>query len=176
MIPIENDLMAEMYCNTGQSIKEMSDNQAIMLVFLRHFGCSFCREALNEISKMYDDVLADGTKIVFVHMTDFATAKPYFEKYNIRDAIQISDVDCKFYTAFGLVKARGKQLLGLTSFVRGFQSTVLQGHGGWTALGDGFQMPGVFLIQDGEVKSSFIHQEPSDRPNYDELRKCCAIG
>ncbi len=172
---IEEDLMAEMQCSNGQSLKDMSENQAIMLVFLRHFGCSFCRQALNEISKMYDSVLSEGTEIVFVHMTDFETAKPYFEKYNIRNAIQISDIQCKFYAAFGLIKAGGKQLLGLSSFVRGFQATVLEGHGTWTALGDGFQMPGVFLIQDNEIKASFIHQEPSDRPNYEELRKCCTI-
>ena len=175
MRTIELDLMAEMQCSNGQTLEQLSKNQAVMLVFLRHFGCSFCREALHEISKIYDETLAEGTQIVFVHMTDYATAKPYFEKYNFKDAIQISDLDCKYYADFGLVKKGGKQLLGLSSFVRGFQSTVLQGHGLWAALGDGFQMPGVFLIQDSEVKSSFIHQEPSDRPNYDALRKCCII-
>ena len=32
--------------------------------------------------------------------------------------------------------------------------------------GDGFQMPGVFLIYHGEVLRSYRHQSVADRPHY----------
>jgi hypothetical protein len=35
--------------------------------------------------------------------------------------------------------------------------------------GDGFQMPGVFLIQGDEILNSFVHESAADRPNYIEL-------
>ncbi len=38
--------------------------------------------------------------------------------------------------------------------------------------GDGFQMPGVFLIKDGEVIKSFIHKTAADRPDYLVLAAC----
>jgi hypothetical protein len=36
-------------------------------------------------------------------------------------------------------------------------------------------MPGVFVIQNGEIRESFIHQLSSDRPDYEELLKCCVM-
>lgn len=36
-------------------------------------------------------------------------------------------------------------------------------------LGDGFQMPGVFVLYKGEIRRSFIHRYPYDRPDYKEV-------
>ena len=172
----EPEILEDMMTNTGQSLSQMSMDQPIMLVFLRHFGCSFCREALDELSKKKEKYEADGTKIVFVHMTENHFAKSFFDKYNIANPIHISDPSCKYYAAFGLTKASPKQLLGFSSFIRGFQATLVEGHGMGGPLGDGFQMPGVFLLFENEIKASFVHQVPSDRPDYEELRKCCVIA
>lgn len=35
--------------------------------------------------------------------------------------------------------------------------------------GDGFQMPGVFLLYHGTVLRSYRHQSAADRPNYSQL-------
>ncbi len=37
----------------------------MLLVFLRHFGCSFCREALDRVSKVQDQLRAHGVQPVF---------------------------------------------------------------------------------------------------------------
>jgi hypothetical protein len=42
-------------------------------------------------------------------------------------------------------------------------------------LGDGFQMPGVFVIREGEVREHFIHRLASDRPDYAKLVECCSL-
>ena len=59
--------------------------------------------------------------------------------------------------------------------MRGFTAGVINGHGVGSQLGDGFQMPGVFIIREGEVREEFIHKLASDRPDYEQLVKCCAI-
>jgi hypothetical protein len=51
---------------------------------------------------------------------------------------------------------------------------VLEGHGATASfsegeLGDGFQMPGVFVLHRGEVRKSFVHQHPYDRPDYEDI-------
>jgi peroxiredoxin len=173
---MEKQIFEQMIANTGETLSVMSHEKPIMLVFLRHFGCTFCREALADISKRKNDIEATGTRIVFVHMASDEIAERYFNRYKLEGATHISDPDCKYYKAFGLVKGNLTQLFGLQTFIRGFESSVIEGHGLGPMLGDGFQMPGIFVIQEDEIKESFIHKLASDRPNYVELAKCCAIA
>ena len=147
-----------------------------MLVFLRHFGCTFCREALSDIATQRTQIEEKGMQIVLVHMSDVETAHQYFERYNLQGAVHVSDPECRFYQAFGLVKGSFNQLFGLATWIRGFSAGVVAGHGIGPQLGDGFQMPGVFVIQDGTIKSSFIHKLASDRPDYFQLAQDCEFS
>lgn len=64
-----------------------------------------------------------------------------------------------FYRSFGLVRSSATQLLGLMNWIRGFQAAVIKGNSTETPspdLGDGFQMPGVFVLHKGEVVRSFL--------------------
>ena len=59
----------EMKTNAGRTVAEISDNQPAMIIFLRHFGCTFCREALAEIShkrKEITDILLKCHKNKFL--------------------------------------------------------------------------------------------------------------
>jgi peroxiredoxin len=172
---IEETVMEEMLTNTGQSILSISKSHPVMLIFLRHFGCTFCRAALAEISANFDRLGSNGTKVIFVHMSDESTARKYFNRYKLIDPLQISDPECNFYEGFGLVKGEYNQLFGLNSWIRGFSEGIINGHGIGTQLGDGFQMPGVFLIQNGVIKEQYIHRLASDKPDYVKLSDCCII-
>jgi peroxiredoxin len=168
-------LLTEMQTNKGDSLLSCSQEQPVLLVFLRHFGCTFCREALADIAKERAKIEALGITIVFVHMTDNETAERYFTRYELEGAIHISDPEKRFYQGFGLIKGNFNQLFGLQSWIRGFSAGVVAGHGIGPQLGDGFQMPGVFVIHNGQVQERFIHKVASDRPDYLELAKCCDI-
>jgi peroxiredoxin len=167
------EVMEAMITNRGISLKDESVAQPIMLVFLRHFGCTFCREALADISDNRETIEKMGVKIVFVHMSDAGAAETFFQSYGLPGAAHISDPMCQFYAAFGLVKGSFRQLYGLRSWMRGFQSVVIEGNGYGAEMGDASQMPGIFIIHAGKVLGSFIHQYSSDRPNYLELARCC---
>ena len=171
---IEN--IQTMCLNTGEKLREISDKQPVMLIFLRHFGCTFCREALSEISMKREELTATGTKIVFVHMSDNDTATRYFNRYNLEGADHISDPECNYYAAFGLVKANATQLMGLRVWMRGFNAGVVGGHGIGKLMGDSFQMPGIFLIQNGQIRDQYIHKLSSDKPDYAKLTECCQVG
>ncbi len=165
----------EMYTNNGESLMNISRENPVLLVFLRHFGCIFCKEALVDISKNRSNIEVGGLKIVFVHMTDYETAEKQFQKFNLFDTIHISDPECKYYAAFGLLKANYNQLFGLQSLIRGFSAGIKNLQAPGALIGDGFQMPGVFVIVNGELKESFIHRLSSDRPDYLQLASCCVI-
>jgi len=167
--------LSEMFTNKGETLLNLSNNNPVLLVFLRHFGCIFCKEALIDISKSKADIEAGGISIVFVHMTDFETADKQFLKFGLIDPTHISDPDCKFYEAFGLIKGNFNQLFGLQSLIRGFSIGIKEGQTPGSLIGDGFQMPGVFVIVNGEIKERFIHRLSSDRPDYLQLASCCVI-
>lgn len=169
-------ILSQMQTNTGKTLNVFTDENPVMLVFLRHFGCTFCREALNDISAQKEEIQANGTKIIFVHMTENNIADEYFEKFNLKGIPHISDKACKYYHRFGLFKGKFNQLFGLRTWVRGF-SARQHGHGGVNkALGDDFQMPGIFIIHKDEVKDQYIHKYASDRPDYKAMvNRCCNI-
>lgn len=167
--------LKEMSTNAGNSLTKLSFQKPILLVFLRHFGCTFCREAMAEISKKRADIEAQGAQIIFVHMANNEIAERYFNRYELSGVEHISDPKCRYYAGFGLTKGNFNQLFGLQSFMRGFTAGVIKGHGIGSQLGDGFQMPGVFVIQAGKIMESFIHKLSSDRPDYEKLAKCCTV-
>ncbi len=167
---LDLQIFNEMQTNSGATLGALSHKKPVLLVFLRHFGCTFCREALSDLSDVREEIEDRGVQIVFVHMTNREIADRYFTRYELEGVEHISDPDCNYYKAFGLVKGNLTQLFGLHSWIRGFSAGVVQGHGvGVQQLGDGFQMPGIFIIQHNKIVESFIHKLASDRPNYLQL-------
>ena len=147
----------------GESLRALSEQSPLLVVFLRHLGCTFCREAVADIARQRETIEADGTRICFVYMPETdknGNARPevaerFFEKYGVGDVHRIADPDQHLYKAFELR--------------RGFLATVFGLHMVGKLVGDGFQMPGVFLLRNGRIEKAFRHQTAADRPDYCEL-------
>jgi len=167
---LDQDLLSEMQTNNGNSLKEISDTNPVLLIFLRHFGCVFCQEGLNDLAELKDKIESKGFRIVYIHMSNNDTADNYFNKYKLKDAIHISDLERRYYAAFGLTKGSFSQLYGLSTWIKGF-SAKSKGYKLELAehLGDSTQMPGIFVVYQGEVKDKFIHKKASDTPDYEKL-------
>ena len=67
------------------------------MIFLRHFGCSFCRQAISDVADLRGELDARGVRPVFVHLGTPERAKPYFDYYGIGDVERISDPDAAIY-------------------------------------------------------------------------------
>ncbi len=169
-------LLARMLTQHGESVADLSHKHSVLLVFLRHFGCTFCREAMADLATRRAEFNSCGVRLVLVHMTEPEVAEPWFDRYQLTGVDHVSDPSCTFYQGFGLTKGNFHQLFGLHAWVRGFDAGVVNGHWvGVQQLGDGFQMPGVFSIHLGEVAEAFVHRLASDRPDYWALLECCAV-
>lgn len=152
--------------NKGQDLYSLSCGSPVLLVFLRRFGCVFCQEALHELRDLRERIEARGVRIVLVHMGIEAEGDEYFSNMEMTDIDHVSDVDCQYYKAFGLTKARFSQLYGLQIWLRTAEAARNGSKIFTKSIGDGFQMPGLFFIKSGEVMSEFIHKLASDRPDY----------
>ncbi|HQW25030.1 MAG TPA: SelL-related redox protein [Saprospiraceae bacterium] len=163
----------QIYTQRGESLWDLSYKQPVLIVFLRHFGCVFCKEAMTELGKKWEQIKAQNTHLVLVHLADPATAESFFEQYNLSDVDYVTDPDGLVYQQFGLLKATLQQMMGLKVWLRTFQQGVLQGHGlNSHVIGDGFQMPGAFQLYEGEIKEKFIHKSIADQPDYIKLADC----
>ncbi len=150
--------------NNGVTLDQLSRQTPVLLVFLRHAGCTFCREALTDIGTQRKRIEASGTKVVLVHMGSDEQAKKLLPKYGLDNAVRINDAQRHLYRAFGLCRGTPRMLFGPKVWIRGLKAAFQ--HGAGRLQGDGFQMPGVFLLYHGEVVRSYRHQSVADRPDY----------
>jgi len=155
--------------NTGKSILQLSKEQPVMLLFLRHAGCMFCREALADVAAQRKQIEATGAKVVLVHMSRESQARSFFAKYGLEDVPRVSDPERALYRAFGLGRGSLVQLAGPAVWLRAIRAAILDRHGVGRLVGDVFQMPGVFLVYHGHVVLSFIHHSVADRPDYGQF-------
>lgn len=139
-----------------------------MLVFLRHFGCTFCRETLVELSRLKPDFRQADVDLVLVHMSSPEYARQIFEIYELNGVEQISDPQQTLYHKYGLKRGKWWQLMGLPVLLRGIAG-VFRGHLPGKVAADPFQMPGVFVIRNNEIQTQFIHRYASDKPAYIQL-------
>lgn len=153
----------------GVSLQQLSQLKPVLIVFLRHAGCTFCREALSDLSRQKPGVEAADADLVLVHMSSYREGEQCLAKYGLQGTAQISDPHCSLYRAFGLRRGTLKMLFGPKTWVRGFEAGILRGHGVGGVSGDGFQMPGMFLVYHGQVIRSYRHQSAADRPNYERF-------
>jgi peroxiredoxin len=148
------------------SIDELTRLSPVLLVFLRHAGCTFCREAIFDLAERRLEIEQTGTRLALVHMGTEEQGTKLFAKYGFQDLPRISDRSRALYRAFGLRRGGLGDLFGLKVLVRAFLGGALKKHGIGKLAGDGFQMPGVFLLYHGEIIRSFRHQSAADRPDY----------
>ena len=60
--------LASVRTESGRSLLELVEASPVLLIFLRHFGCSFCRQAISDISELKDELERRGVRPVFVHL------------------------------------------------------------------------------------------------------------
>lgn len=153
----------------GRTIEELSRDATVLVVFLRHSGCVFCREALADLRDCRARIESAGTRIVLVHMGDNERNAEMFRAYQVDDLDRISDPSCTLYRAYELGRGKIGQLFGGRVWWPGFRAMILAGHGIGKLVGDGFQMPGAFVVRDNRIVTGLRHETSATRPDYCEL-------
>ncbi len=167
--PPDPAILKEAITNKGKSLEDHSMDSPVLLVFLRHLGCTFCRETLSDVAGKRESLAARGIQPVFVHMSSDQEADVVLDKYGLADTPRISDPERDLYRAFGLQRGKIMEVLGPKLWLRGFLAAIIEGHGMGKIQGDAFQLPGVFLLHKGQILKDFRHKTAADRPDYMRL-------
>jgi peroxiredoxin len=162
---IDPALAAAYTSQTGATLASLTADRDVFLVFLRHFGCTFCREAVADIAEKRTGIERGGATLAFVHLGSEEKAQWFFKPYGLLDIPRFSDPEGRLYEAFGLVRWEWRQYLNGESILR-MLGAWSRGHFLGIPSGDIERMPGVFLLRHGEIRKAFRHKLVSDRPDY----------
>ncbi len=162
-------ILREWPSHRGMTLDQSSRDRLVLVVFLRHAGCTFCREALSDLSRQRRAIEEAGAQLALVHMSEPLAATLRFADYGLEDVHRFRDPDCVMYRAFGLRRGRFSELLGPVVWWRGIVAGLWRGHGIGRLEGDGFRMPGVFLLHRGRILAEYRAVTAADRPRYVDL-------
>lgn len=163
--------LGSIHTESGASLLSLVEASPVLLVFLRHFGCSFCRQAISDVADLKDELDRRGVRPVFVHLGTPERAKPFFDYYGIGDVERVSDPEAAVYRLplFALPRMHPALTLLQPSVWVGWLKGAIFKHGIGAIKEDGHQMQGIFFLKGPKIVRQFRYKTIADEPNYLKL-------
>jgi peroxiredoxin len=170
------DVVLHDYEGKPVRLGDLWSERPAVLVFVRHFGCVFCRQMAVDIHRYrhkFDE--ADVQLAVIGHGTP-AHAADFRRMQNV-DLPLLVDADRHVYELAGAKVATLNELIGPRQILRGLKATIVsrlrQGsvavHQG-RIIGHAAQLGGVLVIApDGSVRYAYLSEESGDNPPAREV-------
>lgn len=145
-----------------------ADRPAV-LVFIRHFGCVFCRQQVIDLRASFAQFEAAGVNLVLVTQGDPAETREFIAKYRWPGAA-LCDPSRSAYAAYGLGTTTRAQMAH-PSLLAAAGRAALQGtFQGRTHGGQRNQMPGLFIVDTtGVIRYVHHFRHPGDQPRSRDL-------
>jgi thiol-disulfide isomerase/thioredoxin len=163
-------VLASIHTESGANLLELAQGSPVLLVFLRHFGCAFCRKSISDVAELRGELEGRGVRPVFVHLGPPELAKVYFDYYGLSEVERVSDPDAAVYQDPVFALSRTNPLWQLANPVVwvGWLKGVFK-HGMGRIEGDGHQMPGIFFLKETKIVRRFVYRTIADEPDYRKL-------
>jgi peroxiredoxin len=140
----------------------------VLVVFLRHFGCIFCRELLAELQARTEVLAQAGLVVVAVGLGEPRHAQRIGGRY-APDLKVLAAPAADAYAAFGIVRAGLKQILSPLTFAAGARAA-LGGSIQANPTGDQQMVGGAFVVdRQGVVRFAHYDTFPGDKPDLDRI-------
>ena len=153
---------------SGASLLALAEASPVLLVFLRHFGCSFCRQAISDVAELRPELDKRGVRPVFVHLGTPERAKPFFDYYGIGDVERVSDPGAAVYQnpVFAISRIHPVLTLFQPAVWIGWLKGAIFKHGIGAIKEDGKQMQAIFFLKGPKIVREFRYKTIADEPNY----------
>jgi hypothetical protein len=146
----------------GETLYELSEKENVLLVFVRHFGCTFCRETVSEIAKLDESIRGKKLTPVFVHMSDPSFGDEFFAKYYKDPVSHVSDPQRFLYKSLNLKRGSLSQVFGPKVWIRGLWAGIFKGHGVGSIESDALQLGGYFILSRGQIVFEYKTKDAAD--------------
>ena len=133
-----------------------------LIVFLRFFGCLFCRETVADLRQL-SEKQERFPAVLFVSQAGATEARAFVRRYWPQARV-VADPEATLYAAFGV----GRSIL--KAFAPGVFSArrraVAKGHESGRIDGDAFRLPGVFLVRENQIVWRHEFKHAADHPDF----------
>jgi hypothetical protein len=165
------DSLRDFQTETGRPLLDLVDESPVLLIFLRHFACAFCAQALDRVSRVRTQIEANGVRPVFVHLGSPERAKPYFDYYSLSNVERISNPAATLYQLpfFALSRTNPYSHFLNPTVLKGWLKGAMFKYGIGMIKEDAEQMPGVFFLKERKIVRAFRHRTIADEPDYLKL-------
>ncbi len=137
--------------NAGKiALEEEFENQKVVLIFSRYFGCPICHLDLNTLLERKNEILDKGAKILYITQSGEDVAEVYISKKNIDFPVIQSSKD-ELYKDYGLGMMTPESISQLKNKLKECKEQNIE-HGeyeGWEQQG-----PGQFVV---DTNGKIIH-------------------
>lgn len=140
--------------NQSTRLSELWRRQPIVLVFVRHSGCTLCLDQSVVLREAYPEIQAAGAEVVLVTMDNPEHLHAFKERWQL-PFVCLSDPGQVGYRAFQCPRGNWLAVAGPAMWWRAIKS--LFRHGAGFIRGDPMQLPGSFVI-DREGRLQFAHR------------------
>jgi peroxiredoxin len=144
-------------------LAERWSRQPLVIAFMRHFGCAFCREHLIQLTRSYDELRSAGGDVVAIFQY---RAEPTLSFCRSRGV----PFDCygdptkAGYNAVGLGRGVRREYIGLKVYRSWFRAAKVGAFVG-RPQGDIAQRPGTFVVdRTGTVALAHYNVSSPDNP------------
>ncbi len=137
-----------------------------LLVFLRHFGCIFCREMVADL-RQHASAEGERDRILFFFQGTVPEGREFFTEH-WSSARAIADRPLRFYQGFGIPKGSMAQIYGPQVWRKGMQAFG-RGHRPGLVQGNVRQMPGFMWVKEGRILWRHDFEHAGDNPNLSSL-------
>ena len=147
------------------TFKSLYQDRRTMVVFVRHFGCIFCRERLAELAACLPRLEAEGMRAVVIGNGTPLMAQAFSETLNVQLALYTDPSR----TVFKLAQMKRNFGLGFSTISRGIRSWKA-GHRQGAVAGDPWQQGGCLVIDpDGRVLAAERDRDAGNLIDFDAV-------
>ena len=137
-----------------------------LIVFLRHFGCMFCREAISDLREAAE-ANSEFPDVLFLVQASPIEARAFLRRY-WPGARAVADPSLEFYEEFGVRRGGAMEAIG-PRVIASSPRALAKGHRNGPRSGDPWRMPGVFAVRNGSVIWSYRARHAADHPDFSKI-------
>ncbi len=143
---------------------QLDATRPTLFVFVRHFGCIFCREMIADVRRAAEADPAYPPVLFFYQGTE-EQGRAFFDDL-WPEARAVADLAKRFYDGVGLARGSVGQMFGAKVWACGVRAAA-KGHFVGAPVGDPWTMPGLFLVEpDGRVAWQHDFAHAGDHPDF----------
>lgn len=147
----------------SDTLRDVLNDGPTLLVFLRHFGCIFCRETVKDLKRVVANDPA-YPQVIFFHQGTPDEGDHHFSRL-WPEARAVSDIPKTYYDAFDIKRGGLREMFGPVVWACGVRST-LKGNRIGMKTGDPWTMPTLILMDGDRIVWDFVGKHAGDHPDF----------